>query len=92
MDSLALRKMLFQTLEGLKNKTIEIDQAKAINETAQSIINCAKVEVDYMRASGLPLTSGFVEVHRPEVGVTNSGNTRIEAVAGGRVISHRMAG
>ena len=52
MDNVALRGLLFETLEGLKNKTIAIDQAAAINHTAQSFINCAKVEVEFMKFSG----------------------------------------
>lgn len=47
-----LRNILFDTIRGLKNKTIDTEQAKAINDTAQTIINSAKVEVDHARITG----------------------------------------
>lgn len=49
-----LRDHLFETLEALKDKDapMELDRAKAICQTAQVIINSAKVEVDYLEAAG----------------------------------------
>jgi hypothetical protein len=47
-----LRAHLFEALAGLKNGTIKIEQAKAMSEIAQTIINTAKVEVDYAKATG----------------------------------------
>ena len=49
-----LREQLFKTLNALndKDKPMEIDRAKAISEVAQTIINSAKVEVEYARATG----------------------------------------
>lgn len=49
-----LREHLFATLDGLRNKAepLDIDRAKAISEVAQVIINSAKVEVDYAKATG----------------------------------------
>ena len=44
-----LRVILFDTLRGLKDKTIDIEHAKAISDTAQVIINSAKVEADYAK-------------------------------------------
>jgi hypothetical protein len=56
-----LRGHLFAALEGLQNKEnpMEIDRAKAVTDVAQVIINTAKVEVDYMRATGAR-GSGFI--------------------------------
>ncbi len=50
----SLRIHLFETLAALKDKEkpMEIDRAKAISEVAQVIINTAKVEVDYAKATG----------------------------------------
>lgn len=45
----ALRATLFSTLEAVKNGTLDIDRAKAINEVAKTIVETAKVEVDYLR-------------------------------------------
>jgi hypothetical protein len=50
-----LRDHLFETLEALKDpeKPMEIDRAKTIAEVAQTIINGAKVEVQFLDVSGL---------------------------------------
>lgn len=55
-----LRGILFETLRGLKDKSIDIERAKAISETAQVIINTAKVEVAHARHTGQKSTS-FLE-------------------------------
>jgi hypothetical protein len=51
-DITTVREALFNTLEGLRNKTIDLDHAKAINEVAQTLINSAKAEVDALRVLG----------------------------------------
>lgn len=62
-----LRNHLFAALEALsdKEKPMEIDRARAIAEMGQTIINSAKVEVDYLRvAADLPANltgTGFIE-------------------------------
>ena len=49
-----LRAHLFATLAGLQDKVnpMDIDRAKAVSEVAQVIINSAKVEVEYAKATG----------------------------------------
>ena len=59
-DIIALRKLLFDTIEGLQKKTISIEQAKSITDVSQVIVNSAKVEVDYAKATGQKLSSGFL--------------------------------
>lgn len=58
-----LRDHLFKTLEALgdKEKSMEIDRAKAISDVAQTIINSAKVEVDFAKATGNKTGSVFLE-------------------------------
>lgn len=58
-----LRDILFETLEGLKNGTIDIDRAKVISEVAKVIIDSAKVEVDYIDTIKLArdVNSKFIE-------------------------------
>lgn len=51
-DLSALREELFATLRGLKNKTVDLDTARAVNEVAKTLVDTAKVEVDYIRAAG----------------------------------------
>ncbi len=97
-DINSLRDTLFETLRALRDRDnpIEIDRAKAINDTAQTIINCAKVEVDYMRVSGVKVTGGFVsQKPQPEKQIqtlrtTRSGVCQVESVPGGTVTTHRM--
>lgn len=47
-----LRETLFQTLEAVKNGEIDLEKAKAVNEVAKTIVDTAKVEVDYLRVTG----------------------------------------
>jgi hypothetical protein len=44
-----LREHLFATLAGLRTGTVSIETAKAISDVSQTIINSAKVEVEYAR-------------------------------------------
>jgi hypothetical protein len=47
-----LRAALFQTLEGVRDGTLDLDRARAVNEVAKSIVESAKVEVDFLRVTG----------------------------------------
>ncbi|MDR0701295.1 MAG: hypothetical protein LBF61_02630 [Azoarcus sp.] len=88
-----LRKVLFETLHGLKKGDIEIDRARAINETAQVLINTAKVEIDHIRAIGggnstflgLPEDAGEKEQR------TARGVQTVSEAPGVRIIKHRMS-
>lgn len=98
-DISALRESLFAVLAGLKSGEIKIDQAKAINETAQTLINTAKVEVDFMRASGKTIDSDFLpSIQAPDTrdsarkSLTASGQQTTAPTPGGNVITHRMRG
>lgn len=51
-DITALREHLFATLQGVKDKTIDLDQARVINELGKTLVDTAKVEVDYLKATG----------------------------------------
>lgn len=56
-----LRNHLFATIEGLldEEKPMCIERAKAVADVAQTIINSAKVEVEYLKATGR-LGTGFI--------------------------------
>lgn len=56
-----LREALFETLQGVKSGEMPIDRAKAVVEVGQVIINTAKVEIDYIRATDADVQSGFLE-------------------------------
>jgi hypothetical protein len=57
-----LRTHLFETIAALKDKDkpMEIERAKAISDVAQVIINSAKAEVDYIKATGGVIESDFL--------------------------------
>lgn len=57
-----LRNHLFETLEKLHDKVepMELDRAKAIADVAQVIVNSAKVEVDFIKATGRDQGTGFI--------------------------------
>lgn len=61
-----LRNELFSSLRALNDKSnpMEIERAKAVADIGQVIINTAKVEVEFMRATGATGT-GFI----PALGV-----------------------
>lgn len=47
-----LRAVLFETLQAVKAGSMELDRARAVNELGRSITETAKVEVEYLRATG----------------------------------------
>lgn len=47
-----LRAALFATLQGVKDGSVDIEKARAINELGKTICDTAKVEVDYLKALG----------------------------------------
>lgn len=63
-----LREHLFATLDELRNKDLpmDVERARAVSEVAQTIINSAKVEIDYLKVNGGG-ESGFIDA----VGQTN---------------------
>lgn len=57
-----LRNHLFETIEMLKDKEIDVDTAKAISDTAQVIINSAKIEIEFMKQTDDTKHSGFIRL------------------------------
>lgn len=57
-----LRNHLFETIEALKDaeKPMELNRARTIAEVAQTIINTAKVEVDFLRMTQGQRGTGFI--------------------------------
>jgi hypothetical protein len=56
-----LRTALFETIAAVRDGTMPLDKAKAISELSQVIVNTAKVEVDFAKATGNKGGSGFLE-------------------------------
>lgn len=46
-----LRTALFETLRGVRDGSVDLDKARAVNEVAKTIVETAKVEVDYLRVT-----------------------------------------
>lgn len=63
-----LRNHLFATLEALQDedKPMDLDRAKTVAEVAQTLINAAKVEVEFIKNSGQRADSKFFE-SKPEL-------------------------
>lgn len=57
-----LRNHLFETIEMLKDKEIDVVTAKAIADTAQVIINSAKVEIEFMKQVDETKHTGFIRL------------------------------
>jgi hypothetical protein len=47
-----LRDALFSTLQAVRDGSMDLDKARAINEISKTVIESAKVEVDYLRVTG----------------------------------------
>ena len=97
-----LNNALFETLRGLQEGKIDLDRAKAINETAQTIINGAKVQVECIRVSGGG-SSAFLGVandgfpvlpekpalaDRSKTFATQNGSKTVTQIPGGTVTKH----
>jgi len=59
-DITELRSVLFDTLRDLRAGKIDATQARSINDTAQTLINSAKVEVEHLKVVG-GVGTGFVD-------------------------------
>jgi hypothetical protein len=51
-DITELRRQLFATLAGVKDGSLDIERARAVNEISKTLVDSARVEVDYLRATG----------------------------------------
>jgi hypothetical protein len=91
-----LRDIMFKTLRGIQDGTVDVDKAKAINDTAQTIINSAKVEVEFLKATGSPASTGFIggDNKMKEITNTPTGTKVVEKdpESGVTTTVHRMRG
>ncbi|MDP2432920.1 MAG: hypothetical protein Q8O33_12920 [Pseudomonadota bacterium] len=86
----ALRDILFDTLRKVKAGEMAPDQAKGVNDLAQTLINTAKVEVDFIRATGGSGT-GFVPLAPNDTAGASQTPTGLKAWNGG-VTVHKLRG
>lgn len=60
-----LRATLFDTLQALRAGTVDVAKARAINELAGTIVDTARVEVDFLRATGREQSEFLGLEHKP---------------------------
>lgn len=91
-DINTLREALFVTLAGLQNRTtpMDLDRARAINETGQVIINSVKAEADYLKATGQHQGSDFIKPLEHAENPLRNPAISIAAVPGGTITTHRI--
>lgn len=78
-DLTSLRDHLFSTLDALKDKDnpMDLDRAKTVVQVAQAITDTAKVEVEFLKATGRADASGFIpnqpkQIEPPKPGTPDS--------------------
>lgn len=55
-----LRSVIFDTIDDVRNNKLDAATARAISDLAQNVINSAKAEADYARATGQVVRSGLI--------------------------------
>jgi K+-transporting ATPase A subunit len=60
-----LRGTLYEAMQLLKEGKIDVNQAQAISGLGQTIINSAKIELEFIKEVG-GTGSGFIEVEQPK--------------------------
>lgn len=88
-----LREHLMQTLESLRNRSnpMEPDRARAIATVAGVLVDTARVEVDYIRATGQD-TSNFIDslkTPKAQAAITNAPTGKVDRSTPG-VLRHTM--
>lgn len=63
-----LRNHLFATIEALldKDNPMDLERAQVVAEVGQVLVNSAKVEVEFLRATGAEKGTGFISLPAPE--------------------------
>lgn len=100
-DIAELRTHLFDTLRGLRSKEnpMDIDRARAVSEVAKTLIDSARVEVDFLRATGETRGTGFIALEDGASDATpgkplkivdrdKGTQTTVEILEGARVTRH----
>lgn len=101
-DISRLYDVLFETLQNLQDKDapMDLDRAKAINETGQVIVNAAKTEIDFLKVTGRDRAAFFPAPPEPVRAIsapaqegtyaTAHGSKTVQALAGGTLTAHRL--
>lgn len=81
-----LRTALFDTLQAVKDGSMDLDRARAVNELGKTLIDSAKVEVDFLRVTEGD-ASEFLQPERPALEHKPG-----SAAWPGQVTTHRLQG
>ena len=84
-----LQGLIMQSIRAVRDGTLDIDKAKAVNSLAQTLINSAKVEVEFLRATNRTHSPFFV---RDTERLTRDGNGVVKTTTNGpwQGLTHRM--
>lgn len=82
----ALRASLFETLRGVRDGSIDLDRARTVNDVARTLIDSAKVEVDFLRHVG-DVESDFLGSHGTSTQSAQPGNGKLLGTR-----THRLLG
>lgn len=78
----SLQAVLMQSIESVMKGDMDTSKARAVNEFAQTLINSAKVEVEFLRATKKTKSVFFGQKTEDVTRLTNSGNV-VKQVANG---------
>lgn len=59
-----LRSVIFDTIDDVRKGKLDAATAKAISELSKNVINSAKAEADYARATGQVVRSGLISTEQ----------------------------
>lgn len=85
-----LRSVLFETIDAVKNNHMDLDKARTINDLGKTLIDTAKVEVDFLRVTegqDSKFLGGSVQPAHPLPQVTDGPRNGITGI-----VQHRLAG
>jgi hypothetical protein len=95
-----LRAVLFDTLAAAKDGSLDIERIRAINDVAQTLVNTAKAEIDYLKVTG-SAGSQFMNTatdtrllpgQRASEATGHGSKTVVALEHGATITTHRMRG
>ena len=88
-----MREHLMKTLESLRDREnpMDVDRARAVAQVASVLVDSAKVEVEYIKATGAQADSTFVApLNADQSRLLANGESAVQRTATGLV--HRLRG
>jgi hypothetical protein len=85
-----LREMLFGTIADLRAGKCDAATAKTVAELGQSIINTAKAEADFARATGRSVASGLIPQTDSPANITRIPTATGEKQIDGHITRHTL--